>query len=106
MRELARSRTTQAIEALTAALNNPRERVAAAIALLDRGWGKATQLIAGDEERPAVIEFRWAPASEPEPVVAAVIDAAASIIDDTRPNTNAPLILAWEAPESGPPESC
>jgi hypothetical protein len=62
VQELARTHTPQAIEALVATLGNPRERVAAAVALLDRGWGKPTQPIAGDEERPAIIEFRWGPA--------------------------------------------
>jgi hypothetical protein len=45
--------------------------------LLDRGFGKAAQLVVGDEERPAVIEYRWAAAMEPErspPVIEAVPD--------------------------------
>jgi hypothetical protein len=59
-------------------------------------------VLAGDDEAPpAIIQFSWAPASQLEPDAAAVIDAA---IDDTRPNQ--PLVLAWEAPERGPPESC
>jgi hypothetical protein len=34
-------------------------RVAAANSLLDRGWGKATQLIAGDEDSaPIVITWK------------------------------------------------
>jgi hypothetical protein len=37
---LARQHTAEAIAALVAALASPRERVAAAVALLDRGWGK------------------------------------------------------------------
>ena len=37
---LARRHTAEAIAALVAALGSPRERVAAAVALLDRGWGK------------------------------------------------------------------
>ena len=36
----AREYTEEALQALVAALHNPRERVSAAIALLDRGWGK------------------------------------------------------------------
>jgi hypothetical protein len=59
---MARARTPQAIEALTAALSNPRERVAAAIALLDRGWGKPQQPVVGDDERPIAISFEWAAA--------------------------------------------
>jgi hypothetical protein len=41
--ELARAHTTDAIRALVAALSNPRERVPAAVALLDRAWGKPLQ---------------------------------------------------------------
>ena len=60
--ELARTHTPAAINALAAALSNPRERVAAATVLLDRAWGKAAQVIVGDDERPVAIEFTWAPA--------------------------------------------
>jgi hypothetical protein len=34
--------------------------------LLDRGYGKATQLIGSDEERPIAISFEWAPALNPQ----------------------------------------
>jgi hypothetical protein len=40
---LARQHTDAAIRALVAALDSPRERVAAAQALLDRGYGRAPQ---------------------------------------------------------------
>jgi hypothetical protein len=78
-------------------------RVAALRELLDRGYGRSTQHVAGDADAgPVHYTFSWAPATpEPQPqaeVAPPVIDAAASIIDDTRPN--APLVLAWEAPES------
>ena len=43
---LARQDTPEAIEALRAALKVPRERVAAAQVLLDRGWGKPAQSLA------------------------------------------------------------
>lgn len=49
---LARVHTEAAINALVAALDNERERVPAAIALLDRGWGKPKQTIQGDAENP------------------------------------------------------
>jgi hypothetical protein len=44
---LAREHTPTAIAALVAALSNERERVPAAVALLDRGWGKPAQAITG-----------------------------------------------------------
>jgi HEAT repeat protein len=37
---LARAHTPAAIAALVDALRSPKERVSAAVALLDRGWGK------------------------------------------------------------------
>jgi hypothetical protein len=62
-RELARTHTPEAIAALVAALNSPRERVAAATALLDRAWGKPTAFVAGDGDAPpAIIHFTWASA--------------------------------------------
>ena len=48
---LCRAHTPEAIAALVDALKSPRERVAAACALLDRGWGRPTQTI--DSETPA-----------------------------------------------------
>jgi hypothetical protein len=75
VQELARAHTPDAINALVAALANPRERVSAAVALLDRGWGKPTQPLAGYRNAPPLaIDFRWAdatpthPAPEPEPI--------------------------------------
>ena len=54
IKELAREHTAEAIAALVEALARPGERVQAACALLDRGWGKATQRLAadGDGEAP------------------------------------------------------
>ena len=43
IQELARAHTADAIAALVAALKEPRERVAAATALLDRGYGRPEQ---------------------------------------------------------------
>lgn len=38
----------------------PAARVQAAQALLDRGWGKAAQIIAGDEDDgPVKLEISW-----------------------------------------------
>ena len=43
LQELARVHTPEALAALVAALDKPGERVAAASALLDRGYGKPRQ---------------------------------------------------------------
>jgi hypothetical protein len=57
VRELARKHTAEAIERLVQEMNNgdtSHARIAAANALLDRGWGKVTQPIGGDSEMPPV----------------------------------------------------
>jgi hypothetical protein len=46
--KLAREYTPQAIEALVRGLNDPKHYVAAAIALLDRGWGRPNVRIETD----------------------------------------------------------
>jgi len=56
IRSLARGHTESAINVLAGIMNKETApesaRVAAANSLLDRGWGKAVQTIAGDEENP------------------------------------------------------
>ena len=65
---LAKQHTPEAISALVAALKSPKERVPAAVALLDRGWGRPAQKIMGDANAPLIVDFRWADA-----VVTAVV---------------------------------
>ena len=68
LRDLAREHTEECINALIGIVresdNDPARR-AAATDLLDRGWGKPTQPLAGDPDMPPV---DWAKA--PEPVLA------------------------------------
>lgn len=45
VRELAAQHTEAAVAALVRALDDPKTSVAAAVALLDRGWGKPQQAI-------------------------------------------------------------
>ena len=58
IRSLARSHTEAAIKVLAGVMNQkktpPAARVSAAVALLDRGWGKPTQMIAGDPESESI----------------------------------------------------
>jgi hypothetical protein len=58
VREIAQQYTVEAVEALAAVMRDPKAppaaRVSAATALLDRGHGKPTQPIAGDDEMPPV----------------------------------------------------
>jgi len=60
LEQIARAHTPAAIAALVAALKSTRERVPAAIALLDRGWGRPAQAITGENGQPIAIDFRWA----------------------------------------------
>lgn len=71
MRDLARAHTGAAIKALVAALQNKRERVPAAIALLDRGWGRPAQsvTVAPGESLEQLILRAMQPAALPMPVV-------------------------------------
>lgn len=54
IRSLARGHTEGALATLASIMHSaeapPAARVAAANALLDRGWGKPTQVIQGDED--------------------------------------------------------
>jgi hypothetical protein len=94
VQEMARARTPQAIEALTAALNNPRERVAAAIALLDRGWGKPKQPLIGDGERPIAIEFTWADSDATAPTVdPTTIDVE---VEDAVADPGGGTVIVWK----------
>lgn len=58
LREMAREHTEVALQALidvaSGAESSDSAKVAASIALLDRGWGKPTQPVGGDDESPAI----------------------------------------------------
>jgi hypothetical protein len=58
VKELARQYTEQAIQALVLALDDERTRVAAATALLDRGYGKPAQAITGEDGGAIIQEVR------------------------------------------------
>jgi hypothetical protein len=52
IRSLARKHTKESVDRLAFWMrsDNPKGSVAASVALLDRGWGKPTQTIAGPDE--------------------------------------------------------
>ena len=57
VRELARNHAAEAIECLLKEMrqgDTSHARIAAANALLDRGWGRPTQPLAGDAEEPPI----------------------------------------------------
>lgn len=71
IRSLARSHTASAVRTLAHVMANKKSpaaaRVGAAEALLNRGWGKPTQMIAGDGENPIEMVMRWASPAEATP---------------------------------------
>lgn len=62
VQKLAREHTAEAIATLVRHLNHPKLAVQAAVALLDRGWGKPAQEITGPEGGPLSYVIR-APAA-------------------------------------------
>ena len=58
VRSLARGHTASAIRVLAGIMTSEKAagtaRIAAAVALLDRGWGKPTQSFSGDEDGPLI----------------------------------------------------
>ena len=63
VRALARQYTAKAIKTLAAIMADESargsERVAAAVALLDRGFGKPAQAVTGAEGGPIEVSFKW-----------------------------------------------
>ena len=45
LQDLCRAQTEEAVKTLIVCMRNPKERLPAAIAILDRGWGKPKQVI-------------------------------------------------------------
>lgn len=71
IKSLARAHTETAINVLAGIMEQPSApesaRVAASVALLDRGWGKPAQAIAGpDGESTPKLEISWQ-TKKPEP---------------------------------------
>lgn len=56
LREMAREHTEKSLNALIAVIDDKEAphsaKIAAATALLDRGWGKPTQPLSGDDDMP------------------------------------------------------
>jgi hypothetical protein len=99
---LAREHTPEAIAALARGLTDPKQYVAAATALLDRGWGRPTVVPAGDEERPVAIHFSWADAA-PQPLPAETAAPSAPVIDtaaEAEPADNGALTIEWQTEDN------
>jgi hypothetical protein len=99
---LARAHTKAALQTLVDCLRDPKHKLAAACALLDRGWGRPAQAILAQvgTGEPVRYEFYWANATTnklPE-AEAPTIDAtaAASNGDDGEAKAEPMLIdLRW-----------
>jgi hypothetical protein len=62
IRSLARSYTEMAIQSLAGIAQNGESesaKVAAANALLDRGWGKPAQPVTGEDDGPIQLTVTW-----------------------------------------------
>ena len=57
LQELARTHTEAAVDALVKSLKDPKYRVPAACALLDRGWGRPKQHIEASGDGTAVLHL-------------------------------------------------
>ena len=62
IRSLARSHTESALNCLVGIMENSTSdpaKVAAANSLLDRGWGKASQPVIGEDDGPIQLTVTW-----------------------------------------------
>ena len=79
VRSLARARTRGAIQALANLMRGPKippaVRLAAANSLLDRGWGRPIQQLAGDPDDPLRLQIRE--------IVRTIVDPNPPAVGDT-----------------------
>src|SRR5215471_12280154 len=101
IRTLARSYTKAAIKTLVGIMRQPKAppaaRVMAANALLDRGWGKAAQLLAVDGEIRQLVEVRLSVVSASTEQARQAIDIASKAVALPEPGS------AEEAPAANAP---
>lgn len=113
IRRLAREHTETAIKTLCRIAERGKQeatRVASATTPLDRGWGRPTQPVAGDDTMPPValtIEDKQREIAERQPRAMAVLDAAFGImrrkgLPDGAPETAAEMLFAREEKRPGP----
>jgi hypothetical protein len=97
VRQASRALTQRAIATLAAALDapDPRARIAAAVALLDRAWGRPAQAITAD------VAVSAAPAFDPEKLSDDELRALIALLQKSR-GAEAPALPP--APVSGPGE--
>lgn len=97
IKSLARSHTESVIRRLAKIVTSPKSSDTAAVAagqvLLDRGWGKAAQIIAGDPDNPVRIKDESLNNKELARRIASILASAehgnaavAAGMDDTKPD--------------------
>ena len=110
IRTLARSYTKAAINTLVGIMRQPKAppaaRVMAANALLDRGWGKAAQLVAVDGEIKQLVEVKLNVVRSPDMSTEQVcIDTKSlkSLEHDAQPQTNSTQLVSAPAADGDAP---
>jgi hypothetical protein len=96
---LAREYTVEAIQTLVSCLNDPKYKVAAATALLDRAWGRPMQAISGAQDSPPVAVryiFEWASA-QPELEASPAVDTSSDDGDTDDDDTSKEIRVVWNS---------
>jgi hypothetical protein len=88
--KLARSHAPEAIATLVNALRHPKLCVQAASVLLDRGYGRPRQNIAGDKDAPLLVDFRW---SDGHSIVSTALQP---VIDAAVEGVAQPEAISWQ----------
>jgi hypothetical protein len=101
VKTLAQSHTEDAIRTLVEIMKNPKysavSRVSAAVAILDRGWGKPSQMIVTDGDMPGVYVHLGGDPSLDE-WMAIVVPRCRSNVDDEEPEDDDPTTYAKRLP--------
>ena len=77
----ARQFGREAVDTMVKCLRDPKWKLPAAIALLDRGFGKPVQQLVGDPNTPIAFEIVWGPARSETPVIEANADESTEIAE-------------------------
>ena len=65
----ARQFGRQAVDTMVQCLKDPRWKLPAAVALLDRGYGKPVQPLENTGDQPLAVHFTWGPAHDQQATV-------------------------------------
>jgi hypothetical protein len=93
VQELARAHTEDAIQTLVEALKDPKLKVQAATALLDRGWGKPVQAIEASAQEDITVWHLIAATQFSERLA-----SERSVIDGTATSDKPRFVVDWSKP--------